>query len=41
MDTVNHATQGFLLGYITTGNIYIGGISAVIGILPDVVADID
>lgn len=41
MDTVNHATQGFLLGYISTGSFLIGGVCAVIGTLPDVVADLD
>ena len=40
MDSLNHATAGFLMGYIPTQNIYIGGVCAVIGMLPDIVADL-
>lgn len=40
MDTLNHATTGFLLGYIPTQNYVVGGVCAVVGILPDVVADL-
>jgi len=35
MDTLNHSVQGFILGYVVTGNIPISVVSGVISTIPD------
>jgi len=39
MDSFNHFTQGFLIGYIPTSNVVVGVMSGIVGTLPDLVGD--
>ena len=39
MDVISHTTQGYLIGYLTTGEPIIGAVSGLIGALPDIIGE--